>query len=323
MSSPAVLTIAGSDPSGGAGIQADLKTFTALKCYGTSVITALTAQNTVGVRGVHACPPGFVKEQLESVLDDTNIVVMKTGMLFDEATIRVVASTLRKYYTEKPLRLVCDPVCVSTSGHVLLVDSALGSLIDEMLPLATLITPNKSEAEHILSHKGQMVVISSLADMVSASTELLAMGPKAVLLKGGHVKSTIAEVHGLIAENPAISVYTYELDENLNAPKVGFSGEHQLASLVVDVLQHSTGSRGGVETSIFIRPRIDSTSTHGTGCTLSAAITCGLARGLSIPEAVRDGTIYTHLGILHAFPVGAGHGPLNHTHSLVSRFVPR
>ena len=274
------------------------------------------------------------------MLDDIDIITMKTGMLFDEAIIRVVASTLKNYHKAKALQLVCDPVCVSTSGHALLVDSALGSLIDEMLPLATLITPNKSEAEHILSHKWQKVTISSLADMVSASMKLLDMGPKAVLVKGGHLKTTIGEVHGLLGGNPAISVYTYGLDENMNVPQVGLSGEDQVSPLVVDVLQDSSGPRGKVETSIFIRPRIDSTSTHGTGCTLSAAITCGVARGLTsnlpflslflslilaypVPEAVRDGTIYTHLGILHAFPVGAGHGPLNHTHSLVSRFVPR
>ena len=267
---------------------------------------------------------------------------MKTGMLYDGATIRAVASTLRKHFKEKTLRLVCDPVFVSTSGYALLADGALGSLIEEILPLATLITPNKSEAEHILSHERKEVTISRLADMVSASRELLDLGPKAVLLKGGHVTTTMTEVDELLARDPGISVYKYGLlDENMNILQVRLSSEDQISRLVVDVLQDSTGQTGReVGTSIFIRPRIVSTDTHGAGCMLSAAIACGLASGLtsnlsscfpfsrlivafSVPEAVRDGTAYTHLGILHAFPVGAGHGQLNHTHSVVSRFVPR
>ena len=215
------------------------------------------------------------------MLDDNDVLAMKTGMLHDEATIRVIASTLREYYAGKRLRLVCDPVCVSTSGHALLMDNALGSLIDEIIPLATLITPNKSEAELILSHR-QKVSISTLADMVCASKELLDLGPKAVLLKGGHVTTTMTEVHELLETNPAISVYKYGLlDENMNILQVGCSEEDRISRLVVDVLQDSCGSGGAVETSIFIRPRIETTSTHGTGCTLSAAIACGLASGLT------------------------------------------
>lgn len=207
---------------------------------------------------------------------------MKTGMLYDEGTIEVVASTLRKYFQKKALRLVCDPVCVSTSGHPLLVESAVGSMIDEILPLATLITPNKSEAELILSHKGKNVKISSLADMVSASEDLLQLHPEAVLLKGGHVTATMKEVDKLLGENPNISVYKYGLsEENMNILKVGLEGEYQVPQLVVDILQESNGCERGMQTSIFVRPRIESTSTHGTGCTLSAAITCGLARGLT------------------------------------------
>ena len=204
-------------------------------------------------------------------------------MLYDEATIRTVASALRKYYKGRTLRLVCDPVCVSTSGHALLADSALGSLIDEILPLATLITPNKSEAERILSHKRKKVTISSLADMVSASGELLTLGPKAVLLKGGHVTTTTVEVDELLARNPGISTYRYGfLDENMNILQVGLGGEDRTPQLVIDVLQDSTSESGAeVKTSIFIRPRIESTSKHGTGCTLSAAISCGLASQLT------------------------------------------
>lgn len=276
------------------------------------------------------------------MLVDIDVLAMKTGMLYDKGTIEVVASTLRKHSQRKDLRLVCDPVCVSTSGHPLLVESAVGSMIDKILPLATLITPNRSEAELILSHKGKNVKISSLADMLSASKDLLELHPKAVLLKGGHVTTTMKEVDKLLEENPDISVYKYGLsDENMNILKVGLDEEcDRISQLVVDILQESNGPERGMQTSIFIRPRIESTSTHGTGCTLSAAITCGFAKGLtsnipcfflflrlimisSVPEAVHNAAVYTYLGILHAFPVGAGHGPLNHIHSTVSRCVPR
>ena len=195
---------------------------------------------------------------------------MKTGMLHDGAKIRTIASTLKKCYVEKPLRLVCDPVCVSTSGYTLLVDSAVEALIGEILPLATLITPNKSLAELIISRK-QKVSISSLADLVSASGELLTLGSKAVLLDGGHVMMTMAEVRELLATNPAISVYKYGLlEENMNILRVGRGEEYLISQLVIDVLQDSCGPGGAVEMSILIRPRIESASTHGTGCTLSA-----------------------------------------------------
>jgi hydroxymethylpyrimidine/phosphomethylpyrimidine kinase / thiaminase len=220
---------------------------------------------------------------LEAVLHDTHFLAIKTGMLYDEATIRVVTSTLQKYRKEGPLRLVCDPVFVSTSGHALLVDSALESLIDGIFPLATLVTPNKHEAERILSHERKKVAISSVADMVSVSKALLRLGPKAVLLKGGHVTTTMAEVNELLARDPAISTYKYGLmDENMKILQAQLGGEDRIAHIVVDVLQCSASESGGeVETSIFIRPRIESTSTHGTGCTLSAAIACGLAGGLT------------------------------------------
>jgi len=277
------------------------------------------------------------------VLDDIDVLAIKTGMLRDEATIQVVASTLKKYHRETPLRLVCDPVRVSALGDALLLDSAVGPLIDEILPLATLITPNKSEAELILLHRRKLkATISSLADMISASKELLTLGPKAVLLKGGSV-TTMAEVRELVGTNPGIIVSKYGLlDENMNVLQVGLGESDRTSHLVVDVLQCSVGAGGEVETWIFVRPRIESLSTRGAGCTLSAAIVCGLANGLtgnypppffvplwrliavgSVPQAVLNGTIHTHLGILHAFPVGAGRGPLNHVHSVVSRSVPR
>ena len=177
---------------------------------------------------------------------------------------------------------MCDPVCLFTSEHAPLEDSALGPLIDEILPLATLVTPNKSEAELILSHKWKKVKISSLADMVVASKELLALGSKAVLLKGGHITTTLTEVRELLGKNPTISVYKYGLlDENMNILQVGLSKDGFTSQLVVDVLQASGGPDEGVQTAIFIRPKVESTSTRGAGCTLSAAIVCGLASGLT------------------------------------------
>lgn len=236
---------------------------------------------------------------MESVLDDTNVLAVKTGMLYDKTIIQTVASTLRKYHQEKVLRLVCDPVCVSTSGHALLEESALGFLIDGILPLATLVTPNKAEAERILSHERKEVTISSVEDMISASKKLLTLGPKAVLVKGGHVTTTMAEVNELLVRDPGISVHKYGLlDENMNILQVQLSGEDLVSQIVVDVLQDSTNRPEG-ETSIFIRPRIESTSTHGTGCTLSAAIACGLASGLTSNRSICSFTIFeTNGGLL-------------------------
>lgn len=317
---PAVLTIAGSDSGGGAGIQvtifrvilaqarayltsasyvyqADLKAFTAFGCYGTSVITALTAQNTQGVQGVHPTPPEFLEQQvsvrlrmrekkettedpvrqLTSVLDDIEIRGMKTGMLYDAEHTRRIARTLRAHYGDvsKVPPLVVDPVAVSTSGHVLLHEDAVSVMIEELFPLATLITPNKPEAELLLSRMGASVKIETLEDMIVASEKLLAFGSKAVLVKGGHVSLTMADVHRISAAHPEVTIVPESfLDENMEILQVN---EEDLASrqLVVDVL------REGEKVTLFVSPRIDSSSTHGTGCTLSAVIASALAKGES------------------------------------------
>ncbi|KAH9857478.1 Phosphomethylpyrimidine kinase-domain-containing protein [Lenzites betulinus] len=318
---PAVLTIAGSDSSGGAGIQADLKTFTAFGCYGMSVITALTAQNTTGVQGVHPSPPAFVEQQLNSVLSDIPVQGIKTGMLFDAENTRAVARTLKAHYAATVHAphvppIVVDPVCVSTSGHTLLAPDAIQVLIDELCPLATLITPNKAEAELLLSQKGADVRIATLADMISAAEQLLALGPEAVLVKGGHVELTLADVEEVAAARADIAVVREELLlENMEILQVH---EQDLASrpLVVDVLKEAE------KTTLFVSPRIDSRSTHGTGCTLSAALASLLGKGLPLVEATRQAISFTHVGIETAFTVGGGHGPLNHIHALAPRLIP-
>ncbi|EJF56289.1 hypothetical protein DICSQDRAFT_71741 [Dichomitus squalens LYAD-421 SS1] len=317
---PAVLTIAGSDSSGGAGIQADLKAFTAFGCYGTSVITALTAQNTKGVQGVHPTPPEFLEQQLRAVLEDIDIKSIKTGMLYDAENTRRVASTLRAHFedTARIPPLIVDPVAVSTSGHTLLHPEAVDVMAKELFPLAALITPNKPEAELLLSRKegSADARIETLEDMLSASERLLALGPKAVLVKGGHISLTLADVRKVVASRPDLAVVQENfLGENMEILQVN---EQVLNArpLVVDVLREAKS------VTLFVSPRIESMNTHGTGCTLAAAIASVLSKGEPMPEAVRQATIFTHVGIETAFPVGKGHGPLNHMHMLTRRLVP-
>ncbi|KZT74039.1 hypothetical protein DAEQUDRAFT_660774 [Daedalea quercina L-15889] len=316
-SQPSVLTIAGSDSSGGAGIQADLKTFTALGCYGTSVITALTAQNTTGVQGIHPCPPEFVKQQLQSILDDIELKAIKTGMLHDASITHVVAETLKAHYGAAVPPLVVDPVCVSTSGHTLLQPEAVATLVSELFPLAALITPNKSEAELLLSHCGSPTKLESVQDMLPAAKKLLSSGCKAVLLKGGHITANMNEVKSISAAHPEIHVvHEGLLGENMEILQVS-EEDPSVKGLVIDVLQQADS------TTLFVQPHVESSSTHGTGCTLSSALACALARGKDFVEATRMATVYTHLGIETATPIGRGHGPLNHIHSIVIRSVPQ
>ncbi|KAJ7584861.1 Phosphomethylpyrimidine kinase-domain-containing protein [Mycena floridula] len=304
-----VMSIAGTDSSGGAGIQADLKTFTALNCYGTSAITAITAQNTIGVQDVHPCPPEFVRKQIYSILDDIQISGIKTGMLFDAETVRVVADSLKTRFGQLAPNLVCDPVMVSTSGHNLLESAAVDVMTSNLFPLATLITPNLAEAELLLQRP-----LQSLDSMLEAAQDLLQFGSKAVLLKGGHLIATMDDVMALSNEIQVVKAFL--IDENMEILK-----EHGAAippAVVVDVLQQKEGP-----TTVFVRPRIESTSTHGTGCTLSAAICCGLGQGLDVVEATRSATTFTFLGIETAPAIGKGHGPLNHMHSISRSCVPQ
>ncbi|KAJ7700804.1 Phosphomethylpyrimidine kinase-domain-containing protein [Mycena rosella] len=306
-----ILTIAGSDSGGGAGIQADLRTFAALKNYGTSAVTALTAQNTVGVQGVHGVPAEFVGQQIDSVLDDLEIHAIKTGMLFDAENTRVTVRALKRHYSDRTMPpLVCDPVCVSTSGHTLLAPDALQALTEDLFPLTTLITPNKSEAELLLSR-----AIHSLEDMFRAASDLLLRGPRAVLLKGGHMTATLVDVDALARTHPDACVVREALyDDNMEILAIN---RPQPETLVVDVLCEAGG-----RTTVLVRPHIDSSSTHGTGCTLSAAIASALADGATVSDAVISATAYTHLGIATAVKIGAGHGPLNHLHSVSQMGIP-
>jgi len=245
---PRLLTIAGSDSGGGAGIQADLKTFAAHGAYGMSAITALTAQNTVGVRAVHEVPPEIVAAQIDAVFEDIGTDAVKIGMLASAPIIRAVADRLRFW---KPSHVVLDPVMVAKSGDALLRDDAVEALLEELVPLCEIVTPN-------------------LPELARMGGEDLARRASAVLAKGGH-----------------------------GAPE-GNTEE------VVDVLF----VKGEVHR--FRHPRLATTSTHGTGCTLSSAIAARLGRGEDLPTAVGGAIEYLQGAMKAAYPLGSGHGPVDH-----------
>ena len=254
---PKALTIAGSDSGGGAGIQADLKTFSAFRVFGMSVITAVTAQNSLGVQGVENLPPAFVALQLRSVLSDFGAGAAKCGMLSTAPIIEAVAATLADDPVEK---LVVDPVMVAKSGDALLQPDARQALIERVLPLALVVTPNLPEAESLAG-----IPVASRPDMEEAARRIHRLGPRYVLVKGGHLKGD-----------------------------------------AIDLLWN-----GKVFTA-FRAPRIDSGNTHGTGCTLSAAIASGLARGQAIGDAIRDAKAYVTRAIREGFAAGRGVGQLRH-----------
>jgi hydroxymethylpyrimidine/phosphomethylpyrimidine kinase len=257
------LTVAGSDPSGGAGIQADLKTFSALGVYGTAVLTALTAQNTRGVTGVHPVPAAFVGEQLRTLLDDVTVHATKLGMLGTAEVVREVAAVLR----ERPCGpVICDPVMVATTGARLIDDDAVAALRTDLLPLTDLITPNVPEAAALLD-RAAATTPDQLSDQAAA---LLALGARAVLLKGGHLGG---------AES-------------------------------IDVL----ATAGGVR--LTRRPRVTTTATHGTGCTLSSAIAAFAARSgrTDWPALVEQARTYLQRALEggSSLGIGSGSGPVHH-----------
>jgi len=253
------LTIAGSDSGGGAGIQADLKTFQQFGVFGTSVIVALTAQNTRGIRAVETVPEPMVAAQLTALAEDLPPAALKTGMLAEAGLVRLVAKAIREN-AWRPL--VVDPVMVATSGHRLLTTEAEDVIRESLVPLAALVTPNLDEAAVLTGR-----VVHDVATMERAGETLVHFGAAAALVKGGHLSGDV----------------------------------------VTDVLVTPDGVRR------FTRPRIPTGSTHGTGCTLSAAITAGLALGRPLETAVADGLDFVHRAIARAPGLGGGHGPLDHT----------
>ncbi|MFC0220766.1 bifunctional hydroxymethylpyrimidine kinase/phosphomethylpyrimidine kinase [Pseudochelatococcus lubricantis] len=260
---PIAVTIAGSDSGGGAGIQADLKTFSALRVYGASVIAALTAQNTLGVTAIHDVPAGFIAAQIDAVFSDLPVSAVKIGMLSRPETIVAVADGLRRWGQQA---VVLDPVMVAASGDRLLAEEAVMTLREELIPQAAVITPNLPEAAVLLDAEPA----ESEAEMLAQAHALLAFGPRAVLIKGGHAR-----------------------------------GEES-----VDLLVDAAG---------IVRlpaPRVATQNTHGTGCTLSSAIAAGLARGLTLEEAVVAAKDYVSRAIAAAdrLTIGKGHGPVHHFH---------
>ncbi|CAE6488947.1 unnamed protein product [Rhizoctonia solani] len=323
-----ILTIAGTDPSGGAGIQADLKTFAAHGCYGTSVVTALVAQNTQGVQAIHAPPPDFVSHQIQCVLDDIPPRAIKTGMLTDEPTLRAILQTLKGFYVEgKEIPpLIVDPVMVSTSGHSLLESSANALIKEELVPLAAMITPNVPEAELLLGLEPGSV--KTLEAMLRAAEGISKLGPRATLVKGGHCKLSAGDVLALAKTQDADALYVrWDAGCGPDQPAIlrlenAKAMEEQ--DIVADVLHLRDPKGDGVATvTLFVRPRLETTSTHGTGCTLSAALACAFAQGLTPFDATIQATRYSHQAIATAPRVGKGHGPLNHGHSVIARVIPQ
>ncbi len=253
------LTIAGSDSGGGAGIQADLKTFAELGVFGMSAITALTAQNSVGVHGVHEVPAGFVREQIDVVLDDIGADAVKLGMLASADIIKAVATGLRDHGVS---RLVVDPVCASKHGHPLLRDDALDALRSEILPLAEVVTPNLGEVQLLTG-----IHVTSVDDLTRAAAAVRDLGPRWVLIKGGH------------------------LPGNVDATDLLTDGDEEI---------------------LVTSARVDTTDTHGTGCTLAAAIAAHRALGSDVPAAVRAAKDYVTGAIRHGLRLGSGIGPVDH-----------
>lgn len=260
------LTIAGSDSGGGAGIQADLKTFSALGCYGMSAVTALTAQNTTGVSGIHEISPSFVADQIDAVIDDIGVDAVKIGMLHNVEVIEAVADRLQ-YHKVEPV--VLDPVMVAQSGDKLLKDSAVQALKTELFPVVSLITPNLPEAEVLLGRR-----INDEAELEESGEVLMEYGAAAVLVKGGHLRQKQS----------------------------------------VDILFYRNSSDGRRQIRRFMSPRIETSNTHGTGCTLSSAIAAWMARGEPLPQAVEKSKEYI-TGAIRAgsrYKIGRGNGPLHH-----------
>lgn len=251
------LTVAGFDPSGGAGVIADIKTFTAFNCFATAAVTSLTFQNTTGVFGAAHQTADAVRAQVLPIIEDFSVACAKTGMLPTREVIEEVARLFRETSLPAP---VVDPVVRSTSGYDLIDDAALASLLKELLPLARVVTPNIPEAERMTK-----LIIKDEEGMRCAARRLREMGARAALVKGGHLETEAVDV----------------LDDD-----------------------------GRV--SVFRSRKIETTSTHGTGCTLAAAIAACLGHGLSLEDSAGRAKRFVTSAILHAPQLGRGHGPIQH-----------
>ncbi|MGW4855383.1 bifunctional hydroxymethylpyrimidine kinase/phosphomethylpyrimidine kinase [Streptomyces sp. NPDC004288] len=260
MTPPLVLSVAGSDSGGGAGIQADLKTMLALGVHGMSVLTAVTAQNSRGVQGVWELPVEAVRGQYRAVVDDIGVQAVKTGMLASAALVETVAELLAG---TPGAPAVVDPVGVSKHGDPLLAEAALDSVRTKLLPLATVATPNLDEVTQLTG-----LVVEDETGMRRAADAVLGYGPRWALIKGGHLPGGAEEVVDLLTDG---------------------TEEHWLRA-----------------------PRYDNRHTHGTGCTLASAVASGLAKGLEVPEAVRQAKEYVTGAIAAGFALGSGIGPVDH-----------
>ena len=255
-----LLIIAGSDSSGGAGLQADIKTATALGVYAAAVVTAVTVQDTRGVHSIYPIPAAVVRDQIACVLDDIGADAIKIGMLGSAEIVEAVAEMLQ---SARQVAIVVDPVLASTSGALLLEENAMSDFKTRLLPLTTLLTPNIPEAETLAG-----MAIRSTDDMRRAGEDLRTLGAKAVLVKGGHSSGVTID----------------------------------------DVLVSAQGEQ------VYSSPRIGSRNTHGTGCTLSTAIACSLAQGLTLVDSISLAREFVQQAIETAPGFGHGHGPLNHLH---------
>lgn len=260
-----VLIIAGSDPSGGAGIQADIKTVTALGGYAAAAITALTVQNTYGVTAVHGTPPDVIAAQIDAVMEDIGADAIKIGMIGGAAAAQTIHDALVRWAGKIPV--VLDPVLAATSGDELAGAGVADAIMTRLAPSMTLLTPNIEEASLLTGFS-----VVDRASMIRAGECLLAAGAGAALLTGGHLQTDPLE----------------------------------------DILVAPSGNR------IFFSPRIETTSTHGTGCTLASAIATGLAQGYALEPAIERAVAYVQSAVRDAPGLGGGHGPLNHAHTVRS-----
>lgn len=259
------LSIAGSDCSGGAGIQADLKTFGANGVYGMSVITSIVAENTSRVISSQDISPEMVAEQITAIFEDIEVDSVKIGMLSCAEIMEVVGDSLIKY---NPQNIVVDPVMLSKDGSALMQRNATETFIKKIIPLSYLITPNIPEAEVIAN-----MCIKTPSDIQKACKIIYGMGAKNVLIKGGHFETDTKEVTDILFDGEVFSTYSSE--------------------------------------------RIDTKNTHGTGCTLSSAISANLAKGVDIYNSVSMGKGYVTNAIIHSLSIGKGNGPLNHFYKLI------